>query len=173
MPYITLATLHIWRTLCFSARFTSILSTFHSGEINPCHVPQQASILYMADVRTSTCAPRFEDRTFQEALHQERCARKQRTRSRSTLSPELKQQTHFLRRSQIREFEVDSGASVHMLRKKASRSAELETLWKCRNATSVIATQKCKQVRKHKYTSTTLSSSWRCKSSMTRLQSCN
>ena len=37
-----------------SARPTSTSSTFHSGEINPCHDPEQASIGYMADVRTST-----------------------------------------------------------------------------------------------------------------------
>ena len=37
-----------------SARPTSTSSTFHSGEINPCHDSQQGSIGYVADVRTST-----------------------------------------------------------------------------------------------------------------------
>ena len=37
-----------------SARPTSTSATFLSDEINPCHDPQQASIGYMADLRTST-----------------------------------------------------------------------------------------------------------------------
>ena len=42
-----------------SARPTSTPSTFHSIEINPCPDPQQASIGYTADVRTSTgCEPK-------------------------------------------------------------------------------------------------------------------
>ena len=37
-----------------SARATSTSPSFHSGEINPCHDPQQASVGYVADVRTCT-----------------------------------------------------------------------------------------------------------------------
>ena len=37
-----------------SARPTSTISTFYSGEINPCPDPQQASIGYMGDVQPTT-----------------------------------------------------------------------------------------------------------------------
>ena len=54
-PELTSIFLPCTRTSSYpSARPTSTSPTFHSSDINPCHDPQQASIGYMAGVRTFT-----------------------------------------------------------------------------------------------------------------------
>ena len=58
-------------------------------------------------------APKMDERTQDETLKQERC------------------QT-------LREFEVHSGASMHMPSKKDISSGEMETLRKSRNSTTVV-----------------------------------
>ena len=92
------------------------------------------------------CAPRFEERTQEETLHQERGARKvawnlaknvyklkntdtatfySPIEARATLAPTSKS-------PEERELVVDSGASMHMLSKKDLSSEELETLRRSR-----------------------------------------
>ena len=73
------------------------------------------------------------------------------------------------------KFVVNSRTSMQLLSKKRILStAELETIPKSRNPQRWLQLMgKSKQVRNHMYTFTTLSSPWRCKSSMTRLQSCH
>ena len=98
------------------------------------------------------CTPRSEDRTQDESLHQERCARRVAWDSAKRVY-KLKNTDKALFYSPIetramlaptsrspeeREFVVDSGASMHMLSKKDLSSDEKETLWRSRNPTTVV-----------------------------------
>ena len=58
---------------------------------------------------------------------------------------------------------VDTGASTHMLSRTDPSSEELETFSKIPNPRSSLQSmEKCKHIRKHRYTFTTFSSSSRC-----------
>ena len=74
-----------------------------------------------------------------------------------------------LKRPEEREFVVDPGASMHVLNRTDLNSAELETKRVSRNPTTVITATRTSA---NSYTFTARSSSWRYKSSRTRLQSC-
>ena len=98
------------------------------------------------------CAPKFEDRTHQETWQQERCARREawnlarnvyklKTKDKATFySPyrSLGDAGTSSKKSEEREFVVDSGASMHLLSEKDLSSGELDTLRKSRNPTKVI-----------------------------------
>ena len=64
---------------------------------------------------------------------------------------------------------------MHVLSRKVLSSAELETLRKSRNPPQrwLRPMEKCKQMRKHRFSFTIQSSSWRCTCSMIRLPSCH
>ena len=81
----------------------------------------------------SPCAPKFEERSHEETLTQERCARKAawdlakhiyklKTSDKTTfyVPGEVKGMSTLVtsKRPEEREFVVDSGASMHMMRKK-------------------------------------------------------
>ena len=98
------------------------------------------------------CAPKFEDRTLQETLQQEWCARREswdlakhvhklQARDKASFYSPADAEVmlaHSSKKPEEQEFVVDSGASAHMLSKKDSSSAELETLRKSRNHTMAI-----------------------------------
>ena len=85
--------------------------------------------------------PKFEDRSQEETEWQERCAREAAWRlDKNTPNLKEKHETAFFSPSENwclpapstlkpeeREFVVDSGASMHMIRRKDWNSAELET----------------------------------------------
>ena len=87
-------------------------------------------------------APKFEDRSQEETERQERCAREAAWRlAKNILKLKEKDKTVFFSPSENwclpspstikpeeREFDVDSGASMHMISKKVLNSAELETV---------------------------------------------
>ena len=97
-------------------------------------------------------APKFEDRSQEETEWQERCAREAAWRlAKNVMKLKEKHKTAFFSPSENwclpatstikpekREFVVDSGASMHMIRKKDLNSAELETLTTSRSPTTVI-----------------------------------
>ena len=98
-------------------------------------------------------APKFEDRSQEEAEWQERCAREVAWRlPKNIRKSKEKNKSAFFSPSENRcllalstlkpeerEFVVDSGASMHMISKKDLKSAELETLTISRSPTMVIA----------------------------------
>ena len=114
-------------------------------------------------------APKFENRSQEETLRQERCARRdawERTKSIQKLN-----KTHratifspsnvwclpapFSKKRLARDFVVDSGASMHMTSRKALNSTELEIVRVPRNARKVRAVSgKCKRTRMQQSTST-------------------
>ena len=100
----------------------------------------------------SPCAPKFAEKTKEETLHQERCARgaawdlakyiyKHKNWEKGTFYSPVEARVMPAPASKSpeeREFVVDSEASMHMLSKKVLSSAELDTLRKSRNPTTVI-----------------------------------
>ena len=101
----------------------------------------------------SPCAPNFEDRSHEETLHQERCARKTAGFWRKIFrSSRIRTKLRFIflvkskvmsapiasKRPEEREFVVDSGASMHMMSKKESSSEEMGTVKRSRNPTVVL-----------------------------------
>ena len=114
---------------------------------------QDASIEEIVDSDTlrlrSPCAPKFEERSQEETLHQEGCASRQAwdlakhmyknadkatfyspTEARATPAPISKS-------PEEREFVADSGAAMHILSNKDLSSDELDTLPRSRNPTVV------------------------------------
>ena len=97
-------------------------------------------------------APKFEDRSQEEAEWQERCARETAWKlANIILKLKEKDQTAFFSPSENwcspapstlkpweRDFVVDSGASMHMINKKDLNSAELETVTTSRSPTTVF-----------------------------------
>ena len=97
-------------------------------------------------------APKFEDRSQEETEWQERCAREAAwSLAKNILKLMEKSKTGFFSLSENRclpapstlkpegrEPVVDSGASMHMISKKDSNSAELDTLTTSRSPTTVI-----------------------------------
>ena len=99
----------------------------------------------------SPYAMKFEDRSHEETERQERCARGDAWRLSNNIYKLQKKQTTFyslaeewimLAASTIkpedREFEVDSGASMHMVIKRDFNSAESETMRISKNPTTVM-----------------------------------
>ena len=95
-------------------------------------------------------APKFEERTQDETLEQERCARREAWDLANNVKRLKKEEKgHVLltcrslgnagtplrkkKKPEVREFVVDSGASMHML-----GNSELETLRRFRNPTTVV-----------------------------------
>ena len=97
-------------------------------------------------------APKFEDRSQEETEWQERCAREAAWKlAKNVLKLKEHHKTAFFSPSEnrcllapstvkpkVREFVVDSGASIHMISKKDLNSAELETVTTSRSPTTVI-----------------------------------
>ena len=96
-------------------------------------------------------APKFADRSQEETVWQERCARESAWRlAKSILKSKEKKAAFFSpsdnwclpaprnRKPEEREFVVDSGASMHMISKKDLNSAEMDTLTTSRSPTTVI-----------------------------------
>ena len=100
----------------------------------------------------SPCAPKLEERSHEETLHHERCARgvawnlanniyklknaDKATRYTSVEAMAMPAPTS--KRPEEREVEVDSGASMRMLSKKDLSSDELDTLRRSRNHITVV-----------------------------------
>ena len=93
------------------------------------------------------CAPKFEERRQDETLKQERCARtakdlyKLREESRDTFYSPAEAWVMLAPSSttpEERHFVIDSGASMHMLRKKDLSSGELETLKRSGSPITVV-----------------------------------
>ena len=133
----------------------------------------------------SPSAPKFEDQSQEETLRQERCARRdawELTRSVQKLNKKHKA-TCFSPsdvwclpapssvKPEENEFVVDSGASMHMISRRALNSAELEIVRVSRYPTKVrAASGKCKRTRMQQSTSTIWIYSRRKSSSRTRRQ---
>ena len=130
-------------------------------------------------------APKFEERTQDETLKQERCARRdawnlakdvyklkmESTNTFFSLAEGWVMLAPSSQKPEEQESVVDSGGSIHMLSIKDLGSDEMETLRRSRNTTVVVTAKGEVQTNgKHKYTFTIFISSWRCKYSMTRLQ---
>ena len=104
--------------------------------------PSQGTMQKCEPQERNPCAPKFEPRTRQETLQQERCARRevwdlaqnvQKLKARDKATFYSPTETWVMpapssKKPGEREFVVDSGASMHMLSKKDSSSAELEHL---------------------------------------------
>ena len=98
------------------------------------------------------CAPRFEERTQDETVHQGRCARraacdlaksvyKLKNTDKATFYCPIEAMATPAPTSkspEAREFVVDSRASMHMLSKKDLSSDEMETLLRSRSPTTVV-----------------------------------
>ena len=94
--------------------------------------PSQGVIQKCEPQERNPCAPRLEDRTRQETLHQARCARREAwDLAKSVCKFEAQDKATFYsptdawvmrapssKKPEEREFMVDSGASMHMLSKK-------------------------------------------------------
>ena len=95
---------------------------------------------------------KFEDRPQEETERQQRCARskawnlakniyKLKEKDKATFyspSEEWVLPVTSTKKSEEREFVVDSGASMHMVSKKDLNSAELKTMRTSRNLTTVM-----------------------------------
>ena len=114
--------------------------------------PARGIIQKCAPRERSLYAPKFEERSQDETLHQERCVRRvawDLAKNVCKLKNSDKSSFYFpiearatpaptSKSSEEREFEVDSGASMHMLSRKDLRSGKLDTLRKSRNPTTVV-----------------------------------
>ena len=115
--------------------------------------PSRGLIQKCAPHERSPCAPKFEESSHEETLHQERCARKAawdlakhmhklKNSDKTTfyIPGEVKGMSTPItsKRPEEREFVVDSGASVHMMSKKELSSEEMGTVKRSRNHTVVL-----------------------------------
>ena len=105
----------------------ALASNSHSGK-----GPSRGVIPDCAPHERGPCAPKFEERSHEETLHQERCARKAAwdlAKNVYKIKNSEKAKFHLPGEAKVmsaptptkpkeREFIVDSGASMHMLRKK-------------------------------------------------------
>ena len=111
--------------------------------------PSRGIIQKRAPHERGPCAPKFEERSHEETLIQERCARKAawdlakiftssrtRTKLRSILL--LKKGMLAPTSPEEREFVLDSGASMHVMSRKELSSEEMDTLRRSRNPTVVL-----------------------------------
>ena len=116
-------------------------STWHQIKIRERKGPSRGIIQKCEPHERSSCAPGFEERSQEETLHQESCARrvawdlvknicklKNADKALFCTSIEARVMPTPTSTSPVeREFAADSGASMHMLSKKDSSSAELES----------------------------------------------
>ena len=108
-------------------------------------VPSRGMIQKCAPHERSPCAPKVEERSHEETLHQGRCARKS--------AWDLAKKNYMLKnadkttfctsgeakaRPEEQEIVVDPGASMHMMSEKELRSAELGTVKRSRTPTVVL-----------------------------------
>ena len=129
------------------------------NSLKPCHVtptfdqkPSVGVICPGDPHQRDSNAPKIEDRSQEETEWQERCAREAAWKlANNSLKSKEKIKTAFFSPSEHwclpapstlkleeREFVVDSGASMHMIRKKDLNSAELEIVTTLRSPTIVI-----------------------------------
>ena len=130
---------------------------FSKGTLHPVNFqerkgPSQGVVQICEPQERSLCAPKFEGRTQEEILQQERCARREAWDSaKSVYKLNEKDKATFFSPSEVwsfsapsskkpeeKEFVVDPRASMHMLSRTDLSSAELETLQRSRNPTTVI-----------------------------------
>ena len=116
--------------------------TWHHIKIRERKGPSRGFIHKCEPHERNLCAPKFEERSQEETLHQERCARraawdlaksvyKLKNTGKATFYSPVEARAMPARTSKLpedREFVVDSGASMHMLCKKDLSSAEMDTL---------------------------------------------
>ena len=112
----------------------SLYSTWHQIKNRERKGPSRGIIQKCAPHERSPCAPKFEERSHEETLHQERCARKAawdfakkniyklKNSDKATfyIPGEVKGMStpRASKRPEEREFVVDSRASTHMMSKK-------------------------------------------------------
>ena len=127
-------------------------STWHQIKIRERKGPLRGIIPKCEPHERSPCSPKFVERSHEETLHQERCARKVAWDSAKNIfrfknadkttfysSIEAKRMPALTSKSpEEQEFVVDSGASMHMMSKKVLSSDELDTLGRSRNSTVVV-----------------------------------
>ena len=126
--------------------------TWHHIEIRERKGPSRGIIQKCEPHERSPCAPKFGERSHEETLHQERCARRvawdlakifssSRIRTKLRFKTRIEERVMLAptsKRPEEREFVVDSGASMHMMSKKDFSSDELDTLRRSRNTTVVL-----------------------------------
>ena len=126
--------------------------TWHHIKIRERKGPSRGVIQKCDPHERNPCAPRFEERTQDDTLHQERCARREAwDLAKVVYKFKNKNKATFFSPSEVwslpapsskkleeREFVVDSGASMHMLSKKDLSSDEMDTLRRSRNPTTVV-----------------------------------
>ena len=137
--------------------------TWHQIKIQERKGPSRGIIPKCALHERSLCAPKFGERSHEEALHQERCGRKAawdlatyihelKTSDKTTFYTPIEAKAMLAptsTRPEEREFVVDSGASMHMMSKKELSSEEMDTLRRSRTPTVVLtANGKCTPVKK-------------------------
>ena len=126
--------------------------TRHQIKIREREGPSRGTIQKCEPHERSLCAPKFEQRSHEETLHQERCARrvawhlaknihKLKNADKATFCTPIEARVMLAptsKRPKQREFVVDSGASMHMMSKNKLSSDELYTLRRSRNPTVVL-----------------------------------
>ena len=125
--------------------------TWYQIKIRKRNGPSLGIIQKCAPHERSPCAPKFEDRSHEETLTQERCARRAWNLAKSVFQLKNTDQATFYspveakaapaptsKSPEEREFVVVSGASMHMLSKRDLSSDELDTLRRSRNTTVVL-----------------------------------
>ena len=101
--------------------------------------PSQGITLKCEPQERNPWAPKFEERTQDDTVKQERCARRdawELAKDVRKLKKKDSQDTFYSPAStkpEERHFVIDSGASVHMLSKKDLSSGELDTLKRSRS----------------------------------------
>ena len=128
-------------------------STLRHASIREKKGPSHGKIQVKNPHQQSSYAKKFEDRSHEETERQQRCARskawnlaknmyKLKQKDRATHSIRPRKNWVLLAAStkepEEREFVVDSGSIMHMVRKKDLNSAELETMRKSRSPTTVM-----------------------------------
>ena len=115
--------------------------------------PSRGIIQKCAPHQRSPCAPKFGERSHEETLHQEGCARraawdlaqnicKLKKPDKGTFFPPIETKMMLAPTSknpEERELAVYSGASMHMMKKKDLGSDDLDTLRRSRNPTVVLS----------------------------------
>ena len=126
--------------------------TWHQIKIRERKGPSRGIIQKCAPHERSPCAPKFGERSHEETLHQERCARKAawdlakniyklKYSDRTTLYTPIEAKAMVAptsTRPEEREFVVDSGASMHMVSKRELSSGEIDTAKRSRTHTVVL-----------------------------------
>ena len=128
-------------------------STWHLIKIRERKGPSRSIIQKCAPHERGRRAAKFEERSHEETLHKERCARKAAwDLAKHVYKLKNSHKTMFYvpgevkampppttsRRPEEREFVVDSGASMHMMSKKEISSEEMGTVERSRNPTVVL-----------------------------------